>query len=232
MDDAIDPAAWHRGLAAYTSFSDFVLPLVDGVPLGVTLAERMSRLQWLLAVEDVAAIGLLIEKRLTGSARSLIRPQFESLARGAWALQCTDEPGLQAILDYAKDFPLLAPAVQALTALASPLTVLGDVVPFIELDRRGRRAMNDLTHRGTRALARRSIALHDGREAIDDDEFALFHLGASIGGIAAAALLERGGRPEAAREVLERLKRTAAVWEPGVADARVPGAEMGPESTG
>jgi hypothetical protein len=210
MDTVTDPATWRRALDAYTDFADFVVPAVEDAPLGVLLADRMSRLAWLLAVEDVPALGLLIERRYVGSARSLIRPQFESLVRGAWALQCTDEPGLQSILDYRNDFPTLGKGVMALVAAPERFTVLGEVVPFEELDRRGRDAMNDLTHRGTRALARRSISRHDGREAIDDDKVSLFHLGASIGGIAAAALLERAGRPEAARDVLERLRRTTS----------------------
>lgn len=226
MDAPVDPATWRRALAAYTDFAHFVLPAVEDAPLGVLLADRMSRLAWLLAVEDVPALGLLIERRYVGSARSLIRPQFESLVRGAWAQQCTDEPGLQSILDYRNDFPTLGKGVKALVAAPERFMVLGEVVPFEELDRRGRDAMNDLTHRGTRALARRSISRHDGRAAIDDDELSLFHLGASIGGIAAAALLERAGRPEAARDVLERLRRTASTWEPGVADARMPGSEI------
>lgn len=228
MDAPLDPHAWHQALTAYLDFSHYVLHAVEDVPLGLTLADRMSRLSWLLAVEDVPAIGVLIEKRLVGSARSLIRPQFESLVRGAWALQCTDEPGLQSILDYDDDFPTLGKGVKALMAAPAPFRVLGDPVPFDELDRRGRDAMNDLTHRGTRALARRSIALHEGRDAIDDDELALFHLGTSVGGIAAAALLERGGRSDDARAVLERLKHTTACWEPGVSEARVPGSAAAP----
>jgi hypothetical protein len=218
MHTTSDPAAWRQALTAYTQFSDFLLCAVDGVPLGVTHADRLSRVAWLLAVEDASALGVLIEKRLLGSARPLIRPQFESLVRGTWALQCTDEAGLQAIVDDAADFPMLGKAVAALMDAPAPFTLLKAPVPFHELDRRSRDAMNDHTHRGMRALARRTHALGLDSGSIDDDEYSLFHLGTSVGGIAAAALLERSGRSSEARVVIGRLQLTAALWEPLPAD--------------
>lgn len=75
----ISPQVWHRALAAYSDFSEYILNSVEDLPIGESLADQVSRLAWQLSIEDAIGIGVLMEKRCVGSVRSLIRPQFESL---------------------------------------------------------------------------------------------------------------------------------------------------------
>lgn len=209
----ITPKVWHRARAAYSDFIEYILNSVEDLPIGESVADQVSRLLWQLSIEDAIGIGTLMEKRCVGSVRSLIRPQFESLVRGAWVLHCCDNSKLQAIVEYRSSFPMLGPAVKDLTEISPRFMVLGDEVPFHVLDTRCRDAMNDQTHRGVRALARRSIGNSRGATGIDDDELALFHLGASIGGIAAAAFLERTGKAAMASELLMHLNQAVAAWQ-------------------
>lgn len=211
MTTDTSPAQWHRAHAAYSGFAQYLVRALQGQPIGDVLSIRVARLFWQQAVEDTCAIGCLIEKRFVGSTRALIRPQFESLARGAWVLRCADEATVQAIVDYQNQFPMLHGVVQALTSLKEPFAVVGGAVPFDQLASRSRDAMNDLTHRGTRALARRSIA-NAASSSIDDDEISLFHLGASIGGIAGAAFLESTGNPAGAQQLIDQLVEAAQTW--------------------
>lgn len=46
---------WQRALVAYTSFAEFVWQAIDGTELGDSQANRLSRLRWLLAIEDQQA---------------------------------------------------------------------------------------------------------------------------------------------------------------------------------
>lgn len=203
---------WQRAHIALNRFTAWLQAALEGRSLGDDLKQRISRLFWLQAVEDASSIGLLIEKRLVGGARTLIRPQFESLLRGAWVETCAEKTNLESICNYRKQFPLLTDALKAVGKAKSRFRILGDEVPFDELARRGKDAMNDHTHRGTRALARIARA-NSSSDSIGDDELALLYLAASIGGIAAAAFIEGTGDREATQNVVDEMAKVLSICQ-------------------
>lgn len=209
----MDPRQWHESLATYQDFGDYLKASTNGTAHHAELRLRMAQNLWVVSVEDCFAIGYLVKQRLLASARSLIRPQFEALARGAWLSQCASPEQIGQIAAGQPGFPRkLSRIIESLMESPVSFSIAGAPISFRSFYDRMADSMNDLTHRGTRVIGRRMVGSREGAESIDADEPALFLLGTLHGGLAAAAMVEVIGQSEKAQDICVRCMQTANRW--------------------
>lgn len=168
--------------------------LLQGAPVGATLRDRIPRLLWQHAVEDGDSIVCLVERCNLGSARALLRPQLESLARAAWAKVHASDEQLAAFANGTGEPPGISRIMQLLMTPDGNWTVRGIHIPFENIWEGRGSAFHDTAHRGTRAIARTAIANQSGTGHVAEDEISVLYIACSCAGIAAAALLEDVGR--------------------------------------
>ncbi len=212
MNTINSPLDWHRAHQAYATLALETMEAIEGKELSEDNRLSMAQTLWVLCVEDLQAVSLLMERRWLASARSLARPQFESLCRGGWLVRCASNDEAESIAGYGRPFPLLRPVLRALEAAPQPFEILGGRIPLQSLADRLLDSMHDFTHRGTRAIALRLVANGAGEDHIDETEAAVFQLTALLGCAAAAALLESCGDGPAALQAIKRLNRTVPAW--------------------
>lgn len=193
------------------AFTSQIAGYIEGAQLGLTERDRIARLLWQQVVEDGLAVPVLIERRYTGSARALLRPQIEALARGAWARLLASDPQLQQFANDQAQPPGIAALVRDLSA--HPWTIQNEPVALDVLWQRGRNAFHDSAHRGTRAVARLAIANHGDLNHVGEDEVAILYLAAVCAGIAGTALLEDAGPVELAAQAWGRAREFFDAWD-------------------
>lgn len=169
---------------------DSVVSNAHGLPVGISWRERIPRLLWQHTVEDGDSVILLVERRNLGSARALLRPQLESLARAVWAkVYATD----QQLADFAAGTfrpPKIGQLMKCLTQPGAGWQVRSVHIPFENIWRNRGDAFHDIAHRGTRAVARTAMANQANGDHVSDDELAVLYIACTCAGIAGAALLE------------------------------------------
>lgn len=136
--------------------TQLLVEYVSPVQLSLALNEAGAQMLWQHAVEDGRAIALLCKARMFGSARALLRPQFEALARAAWLLTCAHNPPLLANIEESFRFPKLSVACAKLEeqrVSGNPHPCLQ--FPFAERADTLSTKLHDHTHRGASVLIRR-----------------------------------------------------------------------------
>lgn len=171
------------------------------LPVGSNLRERLPRLMWQQSLQDGLSIGLLVHRRYVGSARALLRPQFEALIRGAWMRVVATEDALSSVDDGKQELPKISLATDALDAHAVGFILLNERVAFGELRKRFVPAMHDHAHRGIRAMGKLAHENQDGAYGVGEDEPAVLLLSTAFTTMAAVALLKDAGQDHMAREV-------------------------------
>jgi hypothetical protein len=196
-----------EAVAAHQHLSRSLQEASTGIPVGEDTRCRIARLCWQQAMEDCAAIGVLLASGHTGSARALARPQTEVFLRGWWTQLCAEEYLLERLVRYdAKaKFPSLGEILRDLKA-SQPITLAGRMIDLGQLSTVGTDALHDLTHRGMRAIARLDLENQNhGSGRIADDLPGLLHIAAGVGAISVASLIEDSGRDEDAQNVMSLL---------------------------
>lgn len=191
---------------------------VTGSPVGDTDRERLSRLLWQQVIEDGLAIPALVERRYLGSARALVRPQFEALVRSAWVRVRATDNQLSRYSDGTRAPDGIASLVQMLSAHSTGWTVQGVRIPFDSLWAKVGHAFHDTAHRGTRAIARLALANQGSEDHVADDEIVVLYLAGSCAGIAGTALLDSAGRGDLANTAWERTDQFMKALEQSIQD--------------
>lgn len=174
---------------------------LHGVAEGTTLRERIPRLLWQHTVEDGDSVVTLVERQNLGSARALLRPQLESLARAAWARVHATELDLERFANGTQAPPPISQIMDLLDRPGGHWTVRGTRIPFENIWRERGAAFHDTSHRGTRAIARAAAANQGGGNYEARDELSILYIACSCAGISAAALLEDVARTDDAEVV-------------------------------
>lgn len=188
-------------LQAAATFNLTVRAQTQGAPVGDYLRDRLSRLLWQQAIEDLAAIILLTHQRHIGSARALVRPQFEALVRGGWIQNCCGEGNLEGVANGTCEMPGLWDAMLAVDGAQGGWRIAGTPVDLRGLADKMAGALHDNVHRGTSSIARVALANMGGEDHIDGAELATLWLSIAFATLAAIMLLEDAGRPAQARIV-------------------------------
>lgn len=182
---------------------DRIFDAVQTVHPGNQRAEQIRRLLWQHAIEDGDAVQLLLRVRRYASARALLRPQLESLARAYWAKFLATHEELNRFADGANDPPSISMIMRCLgdAGIDDP-----NVLATRELWRDRGSAFHDTTHRGTRALARLAIANNAEDDYVPDDALPLLYISLICAGVAATSMLIDDSREEAARTLSRELE--------------------------
>lgn len=181
---------------------DDIFTRLQSVPLGANRREQIPRLLWQHAIEDGDAVIILIEQHRYASARSLLRPQLESLARAAWAKFIATADELDSFGNGSREPPGINNIMQRLVAAA----ISDDGVLIIQQlwQNRGS-AFHDTTHRGTRAIARLALSNHGADDHVPDDALPVIYISSVCAGVGATSMLADIGRRKDADAVSRAL---------------------------
>lgn len=180
---------------------------VSGSPVGASDRERLSRLFWQQAVEDGLSISLLAKHRHLGSARALLRPQFESMARGVWVKIAATDHELEGFANGISSPPKISALIQRLVDHRVGWVLQGIPLPLNNLWNRVGKILHDTAHRGTRAVARLGFANQGSDDHVAEDEVGVLYLAGSCTGLAGTAILEDVGRAKEAGVVWDMMDR-------------------------
>jgi hypothetical protein len=162
--------------------------------------DALRYLFWRAVTEDADAVALLVRNRRLVAARTLLRPQFESLARAAWISVCGEGPCHDASAGVR--WPRLANAVGYV--VRHPHRVWGDAFgyPFDMMMRRLAVVFHDGTHRGRAALQRLNHQLKAAPTQIAPDEVSILSMSTVMAVHAAGNLLVLCGDQERAKALV------------------------------
>lgn len=181
-----------RALELYADFLEVTRRATQGVRISGPWRNRLPRLLYQQAIEDGAAIHSMFKHRYRGSARALLRPQFEACARAAWAQLVASDVQLEALAQDGKEWPPLRVVLPALEGLdpehsLHPAGQQFDWPTWRSLVR----TMHDFAHRGTRSIALTSHSnAAGGLDAVARDELGLMGIAIGTTRWAALALLD------------------------------------------
>lgn len=188
-----------RALEHFADFLEVTLRATRGVPISGPWRNRMPRLFYQQALEDGAAIHSMFKHRYRGSARALLRPQFEACARAAWAQLIATDEQLEALAKDDKEWPPLRVVLSSLEGLDTNAMRPGGQQFDWPVWRGLVRTMHDFTHRGTRSIALTSHSnAAGGLDAVVRDELGLMGIAIGTTKWAALALLDDAGKHDEA----------------------------------
>jgi uncharacterized protein DUF6988 len=108
-----------------------------------------------IALEHHAAIWLLMERKLTGSALALVRPVFDCWIRALWINAIADEQQIEQAGNDELKFPPMRQMYDAIKPVYSQSDTREDIDKLFQYVERLWRILSSYTHSGGRQLARR-----------------------------------------------------------------------------
>jgi hypothetical protein len=157
-----------RDLLAHAKyFRDFVKAVLPGTSVS-GLRSQLVAAYLDTALEHYSALILLFENSLNGSAFALLRPIFETTARGLWCQRCAGESEIEKMCATDTHNEILPSSMRK---LASRIDKAYNTEGFNKAFDDEWEAMNSYTHSGLRQLARRDFG--GAREGVGYSEIAI-----------------------------------------------------------